>query len=275
MTTATNNDATYEHLDVRLENETAWVTMNRPDSLNALNRKLVEELRDFFVGLYWRRDVRVVVLRGAGKAFCAGLDLKERSDGNQQRSIGAGLTAQRRISEIVIAMRRCPQPIIACIDGAAAGGGFALALASDVRIATARLKANAAFIRIGLTACDIGVSYFLPRMVGSSVAAEYMLTGRFFTAERAYQLGLISQIVEADELDAVAQGLVDDMLHATPLGLRLTKECLNHAIDAQGLEAAIAMEDRNQILASSDGDFQEGVRAFLEKRRPVYDNRES
>ena len=109
---------------------------------------------------------------------------------------------------------------------------------------------------------------------GSSVAAEYMLTGRFITAERAYQLGLISQIVEAEQLEAVARGFVDDMLHATPLGLRLTKECLNHAIDAQGLEAAIAMEDRNQILASSDGDFGEGVRAFLEKRRPVYEKRE-
>jgi enoyl-CoA hydratase len=267
-------ETTCEHLEVRLENETAWVTMNRPGSLNALNRKLVEELRDFFVGLYWRRDVRVVVLRGAGTAFSAGLDLKERSNSEGGRSVGAGLTAQRRISEIVIAMRRCPQPIIACVDGAAAGGGFALMLASDVRIATPRLKANTAFIRIGLTACDIGVSYFLPRMVGSSVAAEYMLTGRFFTAERARELGLISQIVEADQLEAVAQGFVDDMLHATPLGLRLTKECLNHAIDAQGLEAAIAMEDRNQILASSDGDFQEGVRAFLEKRRPVYESRE-
>jgi enoyl-CoA hydratase/carnithine racemase len=106
------------------------------------------------------------------------------------------------------------------------------------------------------------------------VAAEYMLTGRFMTAERAHQLGLVSQIVEAGQLEAVAQGFVDDMLHATPLGLRLTKECLNHAIDAQGLEAAIAMEDRNQILASSDGDFGEGVAAFLEKRRPVYAKRD-
>jgi enoyl-CoA hydratase/carnithine racemase len=264
----------YEHLQIRMDGDAAWVTMNRPDSLNALNRKLVEELRDFFVGLYWRRDVRVVVLRGAGAAFCAGLDLKERSDSNTDRSIGAGLTAQRKISEIVIAMRRCPQPIIACIDGAAAGGGFALALASDVRIATPRLRMNAAFIRIGLSACDIGVSYFLPRMVGSSVAAEYMLTGRFITADRARELGLISQIVDADALDDVAQGFVKDMLHATPLGLRLTKEALNHAIDAGGLEAVIAMEDRNQILASSDGDFQEGVRAFLEKREPNYAARE-
>ncbi|MBI1405528.1 MAG: enoyl-CoA hydratase/isomerase family protein [Caulobacter sp.] len=264
----------YEHLLIRTEGDAAWVTMNRPESLNALNRQMVEELRDFFVGLYWRRDVRVVVLQGAGAAFCAGLDLKERSGGNTDRSIGAGLTAQRRISEIVIAMRRCPQPIIACVDGAAAGGGFALALASDVRIATPRLRMNAAFIRIGLSACDIGVSYFLPRMVGSSVAAEYMLTGRFITADRARELGLVSQIVGTDQLNEVAEGFVRDMLHATPLGLRLTKEALNHAIDAGGLEAVIAMEDRNQILASSDGDFQEGVRAFLEKREPNYAARE-
>ncbi len=264
----------YEHLEIRHEGEVIWATMNRPDSLNALNRRLVAELRDFFVGLYWRRDVRVVVLSGAGRAFSAGLDLKERSDGNSQRSIGAGLDAQRSISEIVIAMRRCPQPIIACVDGAASGGGFALALASDVRIATPRTRMNAAFIRIGLSANDIGVSYFLPRMVGSSVAAEYMLTGRFIDAERAYQLGLVSRVVEPDAIAAEAAGFVKDMLHATPLGLRLTKEALNHAIDAGGLEATIAMEDRNQILASSDGDFAEGVRAFLEKREPDYSKRE-
>jgi enoyl-CoA hydratase len=262
-------------LELRQEGEVVWATMNRPERLNALSRPLVTALREFFVDLYWRRDVRVVVLQGAGNAFCAGLDLKERGDNSgAQRSIGAGLTRQREISEIVMAMRRCPQPIVACVNGAAAGGGFALALASDVRIATPSLKMNAAFIRIGLSACDIGVSYFLPRMVGSSVAAEYMLTGRFITAERAYQLGLVSQIVEADQIEAVARGFVEDMLHATPLGLRLTKEALNHAIDANGLEAAIAMEDRNQILASSDGDFGEGVRAFLEKRKPVYAKRE-
>ena len=229
-------------LELRQDGDVVWATMNRPERLNALSRNLVTELREFFVGLYWRRDVRVVVLQGAGDAFCAGLDLKERGDPQGARSIGAGLTRQREISEIVIA--------------------------------TPRARMNAAFIRIGLTACDIGVSYFLPRMVGSSVAAEYMLTGRFIDAERAYQLGLISRIVAKDQLEAEAQGFVDDMLHATPLGLRLTKEALNHAIDAQGLEAVIAMEDRNQILASSDGDFQEGVMAFLEKRKPNYAKRE-
>lgn len=260
----------YEHLALRQEGDALWVTLNRPDSLNALNRRLTAELRDLFVNLYWRRDVRVVVLSGAGPAFCAGLDLKERSDSNGQRRIADGLDAQRSIAEIVIAMRRCPQPIIACVDGAAAGGGFALALASDVRIVTPKTRMNAAFIRIGLSACDIGVSYFLPRMVGSSVAAEFMLTGRFISADRACQLGLASCVVAPDQVEAEARGFVKDMLHATPLGLRLTKEALNHAIDANGLEATIAMEDRNQILASSDGDFAEGVRAFLEKREPDY-----
>ena len=257
-----------EFLKLRRDGAVIWATMDRPERLNALNPGLVTELREFFVGLYWQHDVRAVVLRGAGANFCAGLDLKESR--GPARSTGESLTGQRTISEIVIAMRRCPQPIIALIDGAAAGGGFALALAADVRVGTPSLKMNAAFIRIGLSACDIGVSYFLPRMVGSSVAAELMLTGRFIDAARSERLGLVSKIVAPEALDNEAEGLLDDMLHATPLGLRLTKEALNHAIDAQGLEAAIAMEDRNQILCAQSGDFAEGIAAFREKRRPAY-----
>lgn len=259
----------YQHLVVREEGPVLRVTMNRPERLNALNAQLVEELRGLFVDLYWRHDIRVVVLASAGRAFCAGLDLKERG-GNARPGIGASLTGQRRISEIVIAMRRCPQPIIALVDGAASGGGFALALASDVRIATPSARMNAAFIRIGLSACDIGVSYFLPRMIGSSAAAEFMLTGRFIDAERGRTLGLFANVVEPDRLEDEAQAFVSDMLHATPLGLRLTKEALNHAIDAQSLEAAVAMEDRNQILCAQGEDFREGVAAFLEKRAPRY-----
>jgi enoyl-CoA hydratase len=258
-----------ETLLLREEDGTLWVTLNRPERLNAMSRQLVEELREVFVGLYWRHEIRTVVLRGAGSNFCAGLDLKE-PRGNTPRTVSAGLVSQRQISEIVIAMRRCPQPIVALIDGAASGGGFALALASDVRIATPTLKMNAAFIKIGLSACDIGVSYFLPRMVGSSVAAELMLTGRFIHAERALALGLVSKVVPAEGLDGEARALLADMHATTPLGLRLTKEALNFAIDAQGLEAAIAMEDRNQILAAQGEDFAEGVRAFLEKRPPKY-----
>lgn len=259
----------YQHLLVRKEGPALWVTMNRPDQMNALNPKLVEELRSLFSGLYRRPDIRVVVLAGAGPAFCAGLDLKARRTSGYP-STSAHLDGQRGISEIVIAMRRCPQPIVALVNGAACGGGFALALASDVRVATPSARMNAAFIRIGLSACDVGVSYFLPRMVGSSVAAEYMLTGRFMDAGRARELGLFSRIVEPDLLQEEGRALVNDMLHATPLGLRLTKDALNYAVDAQGLEAVIAMEDRNQVLCARDENFQEGIASFLEKRPPSY-----
>jgi enoyl-CoA hydratase len=258
------------NLIVKSEGPVLWVTMNRPDRLNALDRALVDELRNLFTALYWRHETRVVVLAGAGRAFCAGLDLKESVDAGTLSDPGQGLTRQRSISEIVIAMRRCPQPIISLVQGAASGGGFALALASDVRIATPDVRMNAAFIRIGLSACDIGVSYFLPRMIGASAASEYMLTGRFIDAERGKALGLFAKIVEPGTLEAEAHAYLKDMLHATPLGLRLTKEALNHAIDAQSLEAAIAMEDRNQILCVQSPHFQEGIAAFLQKREPNY-----
>ena len=215
----------------------------------------------------------MVVLTGAGNAFCAGLDLKETTgSGNRdgRRSIGAGLTSQREISEIVMAMRRCPQPIVACVNGAAAGGGFALALASDIRIATPNVRMNAAFIRIGLSACDVGVSYFLPRMVGASVAAELLLTGNFIDAARAERLGLVSRVVPDAELEAAAQELADDMLRNSPIGLRLTKECLNASLDAGSLEQVIALEDRTQILCTRTADFREGITAFLQKRTPEY-----
>jgi enoyl-CoA hydratase len=167
-------------------------------------------------------------------------------------------------------MRRCPHPIISLVHGPACGGGFALALASDIRIAGASARMNAAFIRIGLSACDIGVSYFLPRLVGVSVASELMLTGRFINAERALRVGLVSEVVADDKMEEAVKPYLDEMLTTSPLGLRMTKECLNMSVDAGSLEAAVAMEDRNQILCAQTSDFGEGIRAFLEKRRPAY-----
>jgi enoyl-CoA hydratase len=261
----------YETLLVERKDHVTWVTLNRPEALNAMNRTLVNELRDFLASLAADRETRVAVLRGAGRAFCAGLDLKEGAgDGGGAGSVQAGLRAQRRISELVILMRRAPQPIIACVHGAACGGGFALALGADVRLAGASARMNAAFIRIGLSACDVGVSYFLPRMVGASVAAELLLTGNFIDAARAEKLGLVSRVVPDAELAEAARALAADMLRNSPLGLRLTKECLNASIDAGSLEQAIAMEDRNQILCSRTADFREGITAFLEKRTPHY-----
>ena len=163
-------------------------------------------------------------------------------------------------------MRRAPQPIIAAVHGAAAGGGFAIALAADVRVAGESARMNAAFIRLGLSACDIGVSYFLPRLVGASIASELLLTGDFIDAARAERTGLVSRVVPDEQLEACARELAQAMLRNSPLGLRLTKECLKHSIDAGSLEQAIAMEDRNQALGVGTRDFREGVAAFLEKR---------
>ena len=258
----------YETIQVRKEGAVDWVTLNRPDSLNALNKRLIDELLDYFQALYWDKSVRVVVMRGAGRGYCAGLDLKERD--NSPRSPQNGLTSQRRISEIVMRMRRCPQPIISLVHGPACGGGFAFALASDIRIAGASARMNAAFIRIGLSACDIGVSYFLPRLVGVSVASELMLTGRFINADRALRVGLVSEVVPDDKMEEAVRPYLDEMLTTSPLGLRMTKECLNMSVDAGSLEAAVAMEDRNQILCAQTSDFGEGMRAFLEKRAPQY-----
>ena len=157
------------------------------------------------------------------------------------------------------------------MQGAACGGGFAFVLASDIRIAGDTAQMNAAFIKIGLSACDMGTSYFLPRLVGTSLASELMLTGRFIEADRALATGLVSQVVPEKELAAAAQQTVDEMLLTSPMGLRLTKEGLNMAIDASSLEAAMAIENRNQVLASQSKDFREGMQAFLEKRAPDYD----
>jgi len=269
--------AEYETLKVEKDGAVDWVTLNRPDALNALNTTLVAELLDYFGSLYFDRVVRVVVLRGAGRAYCAGLDLKEsgrrrNTESSSPSGPAAGLDSQRRISEIVMRMRRCPQPIISLVHGPACGGGFAIALASDVRIAGGSARMNAAFIRIGLSACDIGVSYFLPRLVGVSVASELMLTGRFINADRALRVGLVSEVVADDRLAEAARPYIEEMLSTSPLGLRLTKECLNMSVDAPSLEAAIAMEDRNQILCSQTNDVREGMRAFLEKRTPIYTN---
>lgn len=266
----------YETLAVEREGHCTWLTLNRPEALNALSRTMVNELRDFFWNVGDDRETRVVVVRGAGRAFCAGLDLKEASGGGGDGGVGgtvqAGLRMQRHISELVMLMRRAPQPIIAAVRGAASGGGFAIALASDVRVAGESARMNAAFIRLGLSACDVGVSYFLPRIVGASVASELLLTGDFIDAARAERTGLVSRVVPDDQLDACARAMAQSMLRNSPVGLRLTKDCLKHSIDAGSLEQAIAMEDRNQILTTTTRDFREGIAAFLGKRAPRFED---
>lgn len=260
----------YETFTVEKRDGADWVTLNRPEVLNAISLQMVRELNDYFGGLFHDRDTRVVVLRGAGKAFCAGLDIKERAENRDAIPFAGGFSFQGYLADVYIKMRRCPQPIVSLVHGAACGGGFSFVLASDIRIAGESAKMNAAFIKLGLSACDMGCSYFLPRLVGTSVASELMLTGRFIHAPRALATGLVSEVVPDADLDATAQGYVDDLLAASPMGLRMTKEGLNLAIDAPSLEAAMAIENRNQLMTSASPNFREGMQALLEKRKPNY-----
>ncbi|MBT5496773.1 MAG: enoyl-CoA hydratase/isomerase family protein, partial [Alphaproteobacteria bacterium] len=225
------------------------------------------ELHDYFDGLQDNYDVRVVVIRGAGRMFCAGLDMK---DHGRQPATGTdeGMIGQRNFSGLVMKMRRAPQPMIGLLHGYAAGGGFSIALGCDVRIAAEGTKMNCAFIKIGLSGCEMGSSYHLPRLIGLSNAAELLYTGRFINADRALRTGLISDVVPEAELVATGKALADDMVATAPLGLRLTKEAYWANVDVQSLDAAIAMEDRNQILTVANGDLTEGIAAFLDKREP-------
>lgn len=226
----------YQTITVEKRGHVDWLTLNRPDALNAISVEMVGELNDYFGRLYNDATVRLVVMRGAGRAFCAGLDIKQRDERDESEvPFGGGFGFQGFLADVYIKMRRCPQPIISLIHGAACGGGFAFALASDVRIGGESMKMNAAFIRIGLSACDMGVSYFLPRLLGVSIASELMLTGRFIHAPRALATGLVSEVVPDDQLEGAAQAYVDEMLRASPMGLRMTKEGLNMAVDAATL----------------------------------------
>ena len=259
----------YETIIVETRDSADWLTLNRPDHLNAINPLMCEELQHYFSGLFKKPQTRVVVLKGSGRAFCAGYDLNE-TDNITNGTIKEGIRFQRQVSEVYMLMRRCPQPIICLAHGAATGGGFAFALASDIRIIEKDTKMNVAMIKVGLTGCDVGISYFLPRSVGQSIAAELMMTGRLIDAERAEKINLVSKVVDKNDLEETGSQMAKDMLQTSAMGLCFTKEGLNISIDANSLESIVALEDRGQILCSAAGYFKEGIDAFKERRPPDY-----
>ncbi|MHA1360621.1 MAG: enoyl-CoA hydratase/isomerase family protein, partial [Candidatus Helarchaeota archaeon] len=255
------------------DNGISILTFNRPDKLNAISIKLLEELHEILDYLEWNFDTRVLIVTGAGRAFCAGLDLKEfpsiRKAKNPQFAklqylnmkdpMKTNFYAQKRLADLIIKMRRIPQVIIAAVNGAATGGGFTIAMAADVRLASEKAKFNNAFIKIGVSGCDLGSSYFLPRLIGLSRAAELLYTGRFFDAKEADRIGFVSRVISPAELMDTALALADEMLAKSPLGLRMTKEVINQNIDAPSLESAINLENRNQVITANTKDAPEGV----------------
>jgi enoyl-CoA hydratase len=251
----------------------ALVTLNRPSKLNAMTSELVEELHEAFNTIGRNRDVRVVVLTGAGRGFCAGLDLGGYGTAPGFAWNGAmeqGFAVQKHIASLIPRMRAIPQPIIAAVNGPASGGGFALVLGSDIRLCAQSARFNAAFIRIGLSACDIGTSWLLPRLVGAARAQELMLTGRLFDADEALRIGLVVDAVPDDLLLEAAYSKAEEVMLNTPIGVALTKEGMWSALEIPGLQAAIDMENRQQIMASFSDDARETRRARAEGRAPRF-----
>jgi enoyl-CoA hydratase len=252
------------------------ITLNRPDKLNAMTTELVQQLHRALDDIAVDPSCRVVVLTGAGRGFCAGLDLRGYGEAPDSEGFGrpqAGFAVQRHIARLIPHLRSLPQPVIAAVNGPAAGGGFALVLGSDIRIAATTARFNAAFIRIGLSACDIGTSWLLPRLVGAARAHELMLTGRIFDAPEAERIGLVTEVVPDDALLEAAYAKADQIMLNTPFGVALTKEGMWSALEIPGQQAAIDLENRQQIMASFSEDASEAMRAFLEKRPPSYQNR--
>lgn len=249
------------------------VTLNRPSRLNAMTVGLVDALHRTLDTIAVKHEVRAVILTGAGRGFCAGLDLGgygTTAMGRGRGRVEAGFATQKHIASLIPHMRSIPQPIIAAVNGPAAGGGFALVLGSDIRIAALSARFNAAFIRIGLSACDIGTSWLLPRLVGASRAHELMLTGRIFDAEEAERIGLVLDVVPDDSLLSYCRRKADEIALNSPIGVQLTKEAMWSALEIPGLQAAIDLENRQQIMASFADDASESMRAFMEKRPPKY-----
>jgi len=242
------------------------VTMNRPDRLNAINLEVVEALESLFRALEENESTRVIILTGAGRGFCSGADLfqvAEHSDHEAFKSAETYLRLiQKRYSNLCCGLRQIPQPVIAAVNGAAAGGGFALALASDVRIAAPEAFFVASFINIGLSGGEMGSSYFLPRMVGMSRAAEILLTGRRVPADEAERIGLVNRVVPREELIPEALSTARAMLGKSPGGLRLTKRVLDVNATAQSFESALDLEDRNQTIMVTSHDFFKRVSEF-------------
>jgi enoyl-CoA hydratase len=261
-------------INYKREGHVGIITLNRPDRLNAMSHTLVRDLHKILDQLDEELEARVVILTGAGRGFCAGADLKggdgEGAWDDRLGPIQSQYRLQQGYASLITRMRSVPQPIIAAVNGPAAGGGLCLALASDVRYASESAIFNCAFIKLGLSGGELGSSYFLPRIVGASKAAELIYTGRIIDAATALDMGLVSKVVPDGQVVDAAKELADEMLSNAPLALRMTKELFNFGLSATSLEQQIHMENRTQTINFFTDDFREGAMSFLEKRAPDY-----
>jgi enoyl-CoA hydratase/carnithine racemase len=257
------------HLELtRPRPDVAVITLNRPEKLNALNYGLVEELHHALEELNADNECRVVVLTGAGRGFCSGLDLSDPFPDEATRGLEfprSGLRWQERIADLTTRLIRMRQPVIAAVNGPAYGGGFALAMACDIRIAAQSARFCTQFIKLGIGGCDIGVSYTLPRIVGAGQAFDLILTARTVEAAEALQIGLVSRLSDGSVLDD-ALGIAETLCGYGKFGVESTKQVLWANLEASSLEAALHVENRSQILASTGGGIGAATEAFATRK---------
>ena len=261
------------------------LTLNRPEKLNAISFQMEEELHKLLDHLMINLDCRILILKGEGRVFCAGTDLQEGLILNSKKNppdyekfyylnvsepLKRKMYHQWRISHLFMKMRKTSQPIIALVHGAAAGGGFGFAMASDIRLASIDAKFINASINIGLTGADVGGSYFLPRLIGMSKASEILYSGRIVDGKEAEKIGLVFKTVENERLFEEGLKKAEELLKKSPLGLRMTKQAINLSMDSPSLENISQFENSSIVLTFSSKDVNEASSAFFEKREPKY-----
>lgn len=253
----------------KTEDGVGIVTMNRPEQLNATNIEMIEEFDELFKDLSNDDSIRVLIITGKGRGFSAGADIKDAvtykdSDAfsNPETFIR---TVQERYASLILGLRKIPQPVIAAINGPAAGGGFCMALASDIRLACPKAYFVASFINIGLSGGELGSSYLLPRLIGLSRTSDILYTGRKVWADEAEKIGLVSKVVPRQELIETAISYAKMMLAKSTGGLKLTKRVLDQNIDAPSLDAAINLENRNQTIMVFSKEFFNLIEAFAKE----------
>ena len=258
------------HFLWQMRGEVAVITLDRPQKKNPLTFDAYAELRDTFRALADCANVKAVVLTGAGGNFCSGGDVLEIIGPLTERDMKGLLAFTRMTGDVVKAIRACPQPVIAAIDGVCVGAGACLAIASDLRLATPEAKTAFLFVRVGLAGCDMGACALLPRIVGEGRAAELLLTGRSLDAEEGLRWGFYNRLCSREQLVDQALDLAAGLATGPTFAHMMTKTMLNQEW-SMSLEAAIEAEAQAQAICMQTEDFRRAYRAFLEKKRPEFE----
>ena len=259
-----------EHFRFEMDGAVARITLNRPERKNPLTFESYAELRDLFRDLTYADDVKAVVLTGEGGNFCSGGDVHEIIGPLTRLDMPGLLAFTRMTGDVVKAMRACPQPVIAAIDGICAGAGALLALGSDMRLGTARSKTAFLFTRVGLAGCDMGACALLPRMIGQGRATELLMTGRAMGGEEGERWGFFNRLCAPDALQAEAIALAQELVAGPTFAHGMTKKMLQQEWN-MGVDEAIEAEAQAQAICMATNDFHRAYHAFVAKRKPVFE----